>query len=116
MIDHITIAVADLPRSQTFYDKTLSAIGIERMMGDGKHFAGYGEKGRAFFFISTKDGSPTATHVAFECSSRQLVEKFHEAAIANGAYDNGQPGVRPEYGERYYGAFVYDLEGVSSAV
>ncbi len=37
----------------------------------------------------------------------------HEAAIAAGGSDNGQPGLRPEYHPTYYGAFVLDPDGIN---
>ena len=36
---------------------------------------------------------------------------FYAAAIAAGGTDNGAPGLRPHYHERYYGAFVLDPDG-----
>ena len=40
-----------------------------------------------------------------------MVHAFYEAAIAEGASDEGSPGPRPDYGEPYYGCFVRDLDG-----
>ncbi len=39
------------------------------------------------------------------------VDAFYAAAIANGATDNGKPGLREHYRPNYYGAFVIDLHG-----
>ncbi len=39
------------------------------------------------------------------------VRKFHEAALAAGAKDNGRPGRRPQYHPGSYGAFVIYLCG-----
>jgi hypothetical protein len=39
------------------------------------------------------------------------VDKFHQAALANGGTDEGEPGPRPDYGPEYYGAFVRDPDG-----
>ncbi len=50
-------------------------------------------------------------HVAFAADDRDQVDAFYEAALAAGATDNGPPGLRPEYSERYYGAFVLDPDG-----
>ena len=36
---------------------------------------------------------------------------FHAAALAAGGTDNGAPGLRPQYSETYYGAFVLDPDG-----
>ena len=47
-------------------------------------------------------------HVAFFCSSQAQVDRVYQAAMANGATDNGKPGPRPEYSDKYYGAFFID--------
>ena len=50
-------------------------------------------------------------HLAFAAESRSAVQAFHAAALAAGGRDNGPPGLRPDYGEHYYAAFVVDPEG-----
>ena len=50
-------------------------------------------------------------HVAFAAPNREAVAEFHRAALANGARDNGPPGLRPHYGPDYYAAFVFDPDG-----
>jgi hypothetical protein len=42
---------------------------------------------------------------------RDTVDAFHQAALKAGGKDNGKPGVRAEYHESYYAAFVYDPVG-----
>jgi hypothetical protein len=39
------------------------------------------------------------------------VDAFHVAALAAGGKDNGNPGLRPEYGGSYYAAFVIGPDG-----
>jgi predicted lactoylglutathione lyase len=39
------------------------------------------------------------------------VDAFHQAALATGGSDNGQPGLREEYHPTYYAAFVLDPDG-----
>ena len=51
------------------------------------------------------------SHVAFAAADRAAVDAFHAAALAAGGRDNGKPGLRPEYHESYYGAFVIDPDG-----
>ena len=58
-----------------------------------------------------RHGPGSVAHVAFGAESTDQVHAFHEAAIAAGGTDNGAPGLRPEYSERYYGAFVLDPDG-----
>ena len=36
---------------------------------------------------------------------------FHESALANGAIDQGAPGIRKNYNANYYSAFVRDPDG-----
>jgi catechol 2,3-dioxygenase-like lactoylglutathione lyase family enzyme len=50
-------------------------------------------------------------HYAFRVEHREEVDAFHAAALAAGGKDNGPPGLRPDYGPRYYAAFVKDGEG-----
>jgi predicted lactoylglutathione lyase len=60
-------------------------------------------------------GEPTVgrprTHVAFRAATRLEVDTFHRAAIEAGGVDHGAPGLRPDYHEHYYGAFVLDPDG-----
>ena len=48
---------------------------------------------------------------AFLAANPQEVHAFHQAALAAGGRDDGEPGPRPHYGEQYYGCFVRDLDG-----
>ena len=42
---------------------------------------------------------------------RKTVDAFHSASLAAGGKDNGKPGLRKDYGENYYAAFVTDPDG-----
>jgi catechol 2,3-dioxygenase-like lactoylglutathione lyase family enzyme len=111
MLDHVTIGVGDIGRSNTFYDQALRPLGIERLYADGEHFAGYGANGKAFFWIGVRDTPQTSVHIAFATQDRQIVDRFYEAALAAGGRCNGPPGLRPHYHQNYYGAFVLDPDG-----
>jgi catechol 2,3-dioxygenase-like lactoylglutathione lyase family enzyme len=50
-------------------------------------------------------------HVAFGAPSRETIDKFYKAALAQGGKDNGGSGLHPEYGKDYYAAFVFDPDG-----
>jgi catechol 2,3-dioxygenase-like lactoylglutathione lyase family enzyme len=50
-------------------------------------------------------------HLAFIAPSREAVDRFHAAAIEYGGFDQGAPGLRPQYGSDYYAAFVLDPDG-----
>lgn len=50
-------------------------------------------------------------HFCFVAPTRKSVDAFHKAALAAGGHDNGKPGLRADYGEGYYAAFVIDPDG-----
>lgn len=118
MLDHIGIAVADFDRSKRFYLQTLAPLGIgivkevtAEQTGGSAH-AGFGEQGKAYFWIGTGAQAPAGrVHVAFAAATHADVQAFHRAALAAGGRDNGAPGLRPHYHANYYGAFVLDLDG-----
>ena len=111
MLDHVTIGVGDLERSRIFYDAILRPLGIERLYAEGETFAGYGIKPKAFFWIGQRAALQTSAHVAFAAENREVVDRFHQAALAAGGVDNGAPGLRAHYHPNYYGAFILDPDG-----
>jgi catechol 2,3-dioxygenase-like lactoylglutathione lyase family enzyme len=111
MLDHVTIGVENIGRSQRFYDLALKPLGIARLYAEGERFAGYGISPRAFFWIGIRNHKQTGAHIAFAANDRATVDRFYEAAIAAGGRDNGPPGMRPHYHPDYYGAFVLDPDG-----
>ncbi|HWB05830.1 MAG TPA: VOC family protein [Verrucomicrobiales bacterium] len=115
MLHHLSFAVADLARSAAFYDAVLSALGYVRVWSDdtaiGYGLAGGGDR-FAIKLRSRKIPVPgDGFHVAFSAPSRQAVDAFYKAALEQGGKDNGGSGLHPEYGSRYYAAFVFDPDG-----
>ena len=115
MLSHISLGTDDLARATTFYDAVLGALGYRRIHSFDAAVA-YGDKYPQFWIGLPLDQSGPAapgngTHVSFQAKSRADVDAFHAAALEAGARDAGAPGLRPEYGDAYYGAFVFDLDG-----
>ena len=119
MIDHLTLRVRDYQASKAFYTQALAPLGYEVLMefdipGVGK-FGGLGVKPKPDFWLaahSTEHPAGSGQHIAFAAKTRAQVDAFHQAALAAGAKDDGQPGPRAEYHPDYYGAFVVDPNGV----
>lgn len=116
--DHVGFPVSNFPASKAFYTAALAPLGISVLMEvtaeqtGGTSHAGFGEGCNPYFWIGEGEGNPGRhLHVAFAAATRGEVDAFHEAALAAGARDNGQPGLRPHYHEHYYGAFVLDPDG-----
>ncbi|HEY4182170.1 MAG TPA: VOC family protein [Kofleriaceae bacterium] len=108
MIDHSGVLVTDIKKSAELYKKALAPLGYVELMNFGEA-VGLGEKMPDFWLYQ---GTPKdKLHFAFRAASRTAVKAFYDAAIAAGAKDNGPPGVRADYHEHYYGAFVLDLDG-----
>ena len=117
MLHHVSVGVHNVERAARFYDPVLKTLGYRRVMEFLPHAIGYGEsRERPEFWIQLPHNQQPPTsgngaHVAFLAKSRQVVGKFHEAALKQGGSNNGEPGPRPDYGPSYYGAFIYDLDG-----
>lgn len=113
MFDHITIAARDYVASCIFYEKALAPLGIKPLFNVENQVTGFGMDRPQFWVGASDETHPTSVnvHIAFDCQNRELVDAFYKAALAAGCRDNGAPGLRPEYHENYYGAFVLDLDG-----
>ena len=113
MIDHVTVGVSDLERSRRFYMQALLPLGFTEIgppLEQGREIE-FGLEEAPNFAISTLYPTGAAVHVAFAADRREQVDAFHAAALSAGGRDNGAPGVRPQYSEGYYGAFVLDPDG-----
>ncbi|MCC7000089.1 MAG: VOC family protein [Deltaproteobacteria bacterium] len=109
MIDHVSLKVRDLAASKKFYAAALAPLGYVVMM-EYPGAIGLGADGKPDFWLSVT-ATPTPTHLAFAAKGRDVVNAFHDAALAAGGKDNGKSGLRPEYHPNYYGAFILDPDG-----
>lgn len=112
MIDHFGINVSNLSKSKAFYEKALAPLGY-RVAADfewGCSFYKEGEENPAgdFRLLQDKIGY---NHFAFRADNRQAVDAFYQAAIEASGVDNCGPGIREDYHENYYAAFIYDPDG-----
>jgi len=103
LIDHIQLVVRDLEASKRFYSAVFDVLGIP--MGEVAGFFYWDE-----LVISQGEPRTGPTHLAFQARDREMVQRFHKAALAAGGKDNGAPGER-EYHPGYYAAFVLDPDG-----
>ena len=111
MYDHIGLKVKNLEASVRFYEAALGALGHVLVSSD-ESYAGLGPKGAAALWLyATPRTGPAGTHVAFTAKSRPAVDKFHAAGVKAGGSDNGAPGLRADYGPKYYAAFLIDPDG-----
>ena len=112
MIDHIGFEVSDLARSARFYDAVFFALGARRML-DSEHAIAYGVNEPVVWIVVR--GRPPALgygHMALHANGKAAVDAAHAAGLANGGGDDGPPGPRPQYGRRYYAAYLHDPDGL----
>ena len=114
MIDHVSVAVADLARAAAFYDAVLAPLGLRRLVVR-EATVGFG-KAYPEFWINLRPGLPpvpqsTGSHVCLRARDEESVRTFHAAALAHGGADAGAPGPRQAAMTAYYGAFIFDRDG-----
>lgn len=116
MIDHVGIIVTNWDKSKAFYDAAFAPLGVtllqlvpEQFTG-GLKVGGYGRTKPDFWLTEGPEAGP-GRHYAFAADGQAEVDGFHAAALANGGADNGAPGLRPQYHDKYYAAFVIDPDG-----
>lgn len=112
MIDHVGFEVADIERSAKFYDAVLYALGIRRMI-ESERAIGYGVNGpQLWIVVRGRPPAPGYGHVALSASGKAAVDAAYAAGLSNGGADDGPPGLRPQYGPRYYAAYLRDPDGL----
>lgn len=114
MLDHVSIGVRDIAKTKKFYDSALKHLGYE-CLDSADTYLGYGSK-KVQLWVSQTDHPVKADmrsglHFCFSADTREAVDKFYAAAIKAGGQDNGKPGIRPDYTQPYYAAFVIDPDG-----
>ncbi|APP82290.1 VOC family protein [Xanthomonas hortorum pv. vitians] len=121
MLHHVSLGVRTIEASAAFYDAVLGALGYVRVWSDLEpgtldQAVGYGRPGgEDSLALKQRDARLCATgagfHLAFAASAAGAVDAFHLAALQHGGSCNGAPGLRPDYGDDYYAAFVIDPDG-----
>lgn len=117
MLSHVSLGVSDFDRSVRFYDAVLGAVGQVRVWTHEGRAAGYGVEGGpdklALFVHPEAEGLAAGAgfHLALYAPDETAVRRFHALALQYGGSDEGAPGLRPQYGEGYFAAFVRDPDG-----
>lgn len=114
MLSHVSIGVKDLAKARRFYDAALKPLGYKCLF-ESSEYCGYGAKKPEFWLLAVEQPVPpndaSGLHFCFDAARHADVDAFHAAALKAGARDNGKPGIRKDYGDNYYAAFVVDPDG-----
>src|ERR1700733_10233325 len=115
MIDHISIAVRDLKKGESFYTALLAPLGMTKLREWPDAAIGFGKKYPEFWINRRGEMDPVAAdsgvHICLRVPDSAAVDAFFAAALKFGGASDGAPGVRKEYHGNYYAAFIRDPDG-----
>ena len=115
MIDHTSIAVRDLKKGEAFYAALLAPLGLAKLREWPDAAIGFGKKYPEFWInrraAMDRVADDSGVHICLRAPSAKAVDAFHAAALKAGGTSDGAPGVRPEYHQTYYTAFIRDPDG-----
>ena len=115
MIDHTSIAVRDLKKGEAFYTALLAPLGMAKLREWPDAAIGFGKKYPEFWInrraAMERVADDSGVHICLRAPSAEAVDAFYAAALAAGGTSDGAPGVRPEYHQTYYAAFIRDPDG-----
>jgi catechol 2,3-dioxygenase-like lactoylglutathione lyase family enzyme len=119
MISHYFAGVSDFPSAMVFYSAVLPLVGWKpRFVDESRPWAGWQplDVDRPLFLVGKPyDGQAHSTGngqmIALLAPSRKAVDDFYRVALESGGRCDGPPGLRPEYHENYYGAYIRDPDG-----
>ena len=112
MIGWVMFGTNDLEKSKKFYDNFVEKLELVKAL-DEKEYVGYAKKdepNKVIFYITLPfDGGKASfgngTMVAFKATSPEVVDFVHKLAIENGGVNEGNPGKREHYSDKYFSYF-----------
>ena len=112
MFDHVKFGVSDFAASKAFFLAALAPLGVV-VVAEGAPTYGVelSPPGNASLVLFQTEEKPAHLHLAFTADTCEQVDAFYRAALEAGGKDNGAPGLRPQYSESYYAAFVIGPDG-----
>ena len=121
---YLTLGTNDPEKSHAFYDTVLKTIGWAVQSDFPGGWRAYSEAGRSdgfkFWICPPFDGEAASTGngtmLGLPARSRAEVDAFYAAAMAQGATDEGAPGLREIYSPTWYAAYLRDPSGHKLAV
>jgi catechol 2,3-dioxygenase-like lactoylglutathione lyase family enzyme len=112
MFDHIGLKVKDLDASVRFYEAALAPFGhVVSSRDDSSAALGPSGGAAGLWLYAMKEAKERPVHVAFQAADRTAVDRFYKAGLKAGGDDHGKPGLRADYGPKYYAAFLLDPDG-----
>ena len=118
MIGYTMVGTTDIDRAIGFYDPIFARMGLTQCFKD-EQVSFWGDKAdvsvprfaTGYPFDGGKASIGNGAMTAFLIKEKSIIDNLYALAIANGGTDEGAPGLRPQYGEGFYAAYVRDPDG-----
>lgn len=120
MFNHLMIGSNDIERSKRFYDAVLATLGagepIRNVAASGHIRLFYRHAGDTFCLTQPINDQPATVAngftIGFKCSSPEMVQAFHDTAVAHGGTSiEDPPGLRQGPMGPIHLAYVRDPDG-----
>jgi catechol 2,3-dioxygenase-like lactoylglutathione lyase family enzyme len=120
MFSHVMVGTNDIERAKRFYDAVLGVLGVgepaRNVNKTGQVRLFYRHEGTSFCVTQPIDGKAATVGngatIGFKCATPELVQRFHDAAVAQGgtSVEDG-PGPRESQPGALILAYVRDPDG-----
>ena len=118
MIGYTMVGTTDLDRAVRFYDPVFAEMGLKQCFKD-EQVSFWGDKtdviaprfATGYPFDGGTGSVGNGVMTAFLIKGSAMIDNLYALAMANGGTDEGAPGLRPDYGEGFYAAYVRDPDG-----
>ena len=119
-IDHIYVAVSDLSRSETFYDRVMRILGFRKntFTNEGDHHIQYYNRHFGFVLRPARNAqsahdplAPGLHHFCFRVEDASTVDVIARYFVDEGVACSS-PQLYPEYAPDYYAIFFSDPDGI----
>ena len=126
MLSYIRVGANDTALSGRFYTAILTPLGYRKEeVPEGIEFTFPDRPGRspgpaAVYVAKPYDGKEATvgngSMTAFQAETHEMVRTLHAAGLEAGGSDEGAPGFRAQYGDRFYVGYLRDPLGNKVAI
>jgi len=113
MFTHCFLGTNDVEKSRKFYNAIMTPLGYQAVeLPDRTIFSS--EEGSLIVAKPANGEAHTVSNghtLGFKAPDYQAVDSWHEAGLANGGQNEGEPGFREESPGNMYGAYLRDPDG-----
>ncbi len=119
-LDHVFVAVRDLERSRTFYDRVMPVLGFRRGDGNlgGDPHVFYHNRQLVYALRPAREGAadhdpyaPGLHHLCFRVADEDAVDRA-AGELEDAGVEATRPRYYPEYGPDYYATFFEDPDRI----